>query len=233
MARMSNKNPHMSGKVGYCVYRVRDGKVYVTAAPKKYKISKTKAAKAGREKFFFFIKLAKAIHNNFMLELAWENDPSAKGTVANKLLKKYYKLIKDYDLSDFNLAYCKSPFQISLLEAEMNGRIISTSIAPLGEQQSFTVMKNPVVAAQGFIYMYNPAEKEMRKKFLFIPVSSESIATSTSEELTFIFNILNSEAKLLRTFPIGNLCFNLVLKNKAGKPMVYSNTIYTPLNVIS
>lgn len=231
MASLENNNLLLSGKIGNLVFRIRNGKVYITNAPKKYKISRTKAAKEGREKFLFFVKMASAIQSNFVLELAWKNDQSSKGTIVNKLMKLHYKDIVNYNLSGFNLVNSEDQFLITPSGINYSGMSISAIIAPLGSEQKISTLMTPVISAQGFVLVFNPALK-MKNKFKFLTVSSSDLPVKVTEELNFSFMLNKVQVYALTTYPERYFLFNLVLKSSTGKPIRFSNTVFTPLNIM-
>ncbi len=84
-----------SGKLGNKVYRVMNGKNFVSYRPDKYNISQSKAAVSHRTKFSVMIEFAKYINSISTLKQIW-NAPRIKGTTSfNRIVMFNSKLVSD------------------------------------------------------------------------------------------------------------------------------------------
>jgi len=227
MALVEKNIFQIRGKVGNNIYRVINGRMYVSALPKKYKISRTKAALAAREKFTFFIKLAKAIAANYILKMDWEKEKNGLN-VYQKIMKKYYSIVQNYDVSLIALVRSGNLFTFSLSDVSVNKTIIDVLIAFIPGIYGIIPSQTPKISAQGFIYLYNPDYKR-KDKFLFIPVLSDDSDTVLDTELSFRFKITRLQAKQMNLYPEKKLLFNLAVKDPAGKPMRFSETFIDSL----
>lgn len=225
MARVY-KNPFLlSGKVGDQVYRVVNGKQFVAALPKKYKKSNTKASVAAREKFLFFVKLNNAIRASFVLELTWKSSPLKGRSVMQKVMKKFYNIIQDFDISNFDLCPEDPRFIPNLTGIARTGTVINASFGPLDSHQIY-LPDYPQLSAHGFVYLFNPQKK--RNRFEFIPLSSGD-TPSSADSLPFRFTLTNAQLKKINTYPEKVFLFMLVVKDKTGKPALCSTNVSFPL----
>lgn len=225
MARVE-KNPFFfRGKVGNNIYRVVNGKLVVCALPKKYRISRTKAAVKGREKFAFFVKLSRAIAGNYVLDLFWKSLKLPGASSYHKIMKCSSHEIKDYDLSGFDIVKSDDHFEVLPTEINLSGTVLDVVTEPLTSAQFISVLKNPLISAQGFIFLYNPNYKR-KTKFVFLPLTSADLETNLDTQLSFRFRFSKAEVKQMSFYPEKKLLINLVLKDPSGKPARCSNTIF-------
>ena len=84
-----------SGKLGNKVYRVMNGKNFVSYRPDKYNISQSKAAVSHRAKFSVMIEFAKYINSIPTIKQIW-NAPRIKGTTSfNRIVMYNSKFVCD------------------------------------------------------------------------------------------------------------------------------------------
>ncbi len=79
----------VSGKVGDVVFREMHGKKFVSASPKKYKISQSKLAKKGRANFAASVKFAVTVNSIPQLKDIWSK-VKAEGTNSYHRIIKYH-----------------------------------------------------------------------------------------------------------------------------------------------
>lgn len=225
MARVKNNPYNLSGKVGNQIFRVRDGVQYVSAAAGNHKVSNTKAAVTGREKFTFFTKLGKTIADNFILNRAWQMFDYHTGRTSNKIMKYYYHDVVNYDLANFMLVISDNQFPVTLLDVNISSTCLNVVTSPLPANENISVFITPLCSAQGFISLYNPAYKK-KEKFFFIPLQSADIECTLTGELQIKIKIPYKQYKQFNMYPVKQLVLNLVLKNSTGNPVRFSKTAF-------
>jgi hypothetical protein len=94
----------ISGKVGNKVYRVMNGKTFVSIRPEKYNASNTEAAVSNRTRFASVIKFAKYINSIPEFSALWKS-AKIKGTTSfNRIVKHNIKLFSGNSPSLLNLS---------------------------------------------------------------------------------------------------------------------------------
>lgn len=228
MARVTKNQMGLSGKVGNIVFITKkNGNTHARTAPTKYTTSYTEPAIEGREKFVFFNRLGQVISSNFTLDHFWRQ-VKLPGHTGNKIMKLYYHDIQSYDISNIGLVVSEDQFTLTPESISLDEVTFEVVIGPLpaNEEKPISVINTPVITAQGFVFLYNPAKKTAKNKFIFLPLASENLNTVMGQELKFRMKITYSQLKQMSKFPKRNILINLALKDLPGKPHRFSRTVF-------
>ncbi len=136
----------VSGRLDNIVFRVRNGKRFVSVRPRKYKASKSAASKAGRNNFAITVKLAKTVNSIRDLKEIWAA-ASLEGTDSyHKVIKLNARMVKEGSLTTSNKI---TPNGLSL-------KLYSASIQNKSLHLSFLCLSEPNLKfpARLFIYLY-------------------------------------------------------------------------------
>lgn len=103
MARILNSNFGLiSGKVGDFVYKVKNGKQFISAAPSRRVVDNSLSAVSRRKKFSACSKISSALSKDVLLKSVWNNDsPLEKSSAFTKISKFLYPLINSEYLFRF------------------------------------------------------------------------------------------------------------------------------------
>lgn len=92
----------VSGKVGDVVFREMHGKKFVSASPKKYKISQSRLAKKGRADFAAVVKFAVTVNSIPQLKDIWSKIKAEGTNSYHRIIKHNAKLVNAGMLSAQN-----------------------------------------------------------------------------------------------------------------------------------
>lgn len=92
----------VSGKVGDVVFREMHGKKFVSATPKKYKISQSRLAKKGRADFAAVVKFAVTVNSIPQLKNIWSKIKAEGTNSYHRIIKHNAKLVNAGMLSTQN-----------------------------------------------------------------------------------------------------------------------------------
>ena len=182
-----------SGKLGNKVYRVMNGKNFVSYRPDKYNISQSKAAISHRAKFSIMIEFAKYINSISTIKQIWKA-PRIKGTTSfNRIVMYNSKFVCDKSptvnniITPSNSIVNKNIIQFPFKEFHFSKEIGIIKIIMMNSSSSFEYNQDYTLT---FVLM---CQEPKRKKDKFFTLDHFEESYSITKDLSEINIELNEE----------------------------------------
>lgn len=184
----------LSGTLGDTVHRIRNGKPVVSLRPGKYKISKSEAAKKGRNTFALSVAFAKAINNISELKQIWQI-AKLEGFIAyNRIIKYNKKIINSDGLTTKNII---TPIGIffNITSLEITSQNLQLKIS-LDEEPLKNLLQPPFMIY--YVLYINIPNDNLTSPFQILARSAAIIQTSENDKLnlTIEFDVLTKQLLL-------------------------------------
>lgn len=213
MARLDRKSlGELRGKLGGIVGKVRDGKHYISAAPKKYKISQKPREVEKRSRFKVNGQFAKFIRQVDILFRVWDKAKVPANNAYNKISKLNFKLCRPERPSDKNVI-TPGGFLMSADIKSFPGRIEA-------ELEPFDLLaKEARVVLVMIVSFYHPQKPGYNFFELTHPGSYEQ------DGLNFIFRMNAREEMLDKDFKHKTVYLAAVTEDEKGNIVRFSSTV--------
>ncbi|MGE5458112.1 MAG: hypothetical protein ACM3RX_07140 [Methanococcaceae archaeon] len=228
MARVYRNMFGISGKLGDKIYRIMNGKTFVTRRPESYKIPMDQASIERRTKFSICQKMSHAVNSIPSLKLTWRKYYK-KGALSAKIFSSNYSRITLSSVDRFELVP-RYNFIAKLKSMNADLSFIRTVFQPLGTGSEIWDQEENQVALYGVLTLMNELT-DIKLKYLVTPLASLFQKTSLEAELEFELQVPAVIADNIKNFTSVYLHLVMVTVNIEGMPVKNSNTIYQQISL--
>jgi hypothetical protein len=209
-----------SGKIGDLIFKIRNGKVYISTAPVNVKVSNSPKSIKSRNSFGFMGSLSCAVIKNFYINLLWDKSEIPCENARNKFSHINSPLLAgSRDLNLIRLVPSEELFPAVLLSAESEDDKITLTFEPF--DVPYIDLFFPLISAHGFFHLYD-ANEAAAKAHYFIPVISAKIPYLKGAGHTFTIPFDNT---MISKYNSIELCITLIFENQSGEPVYCSENV--------
>jgi hypothetical protein len=219
MARIINGL--IKGKLGNRIYRIKNGRQFVSAVPDFSNRILSDKTKKGIECFSMTGSLNSAVLKTPVFKEHWDGlKMNFKGNSISKMMKVNYsilkikedvsflKLVNSYDLHPVRLeGFTFSPLEIS-------ANFLTDKKAGISTQASL----------QGVIYLMNPTDPFMRQ-YQFIPFSTKNMEYVPGEVFSLRALLPSASSEIIKNYGSWKVIMNLAFKVEQGSVVCFSETV--------
>jgi len=214
----------ISGKIGGLVYRNRNGKTYVSKAPRAGTRSFDPERQKRENKFGMSIKIASAIYGNTTLKQIWANESGkSKGAVHNIIMKEIYSQLDESNPTDIGCILPNFGFelggQIKFREKEL---FIETT--DFGSSIQIDFAKEKMLQATGIIIMADPGNHNDTPLTVY-PINSGIMQVNECKALTFSIQMYATNLVSYLSYQKQGVYLSLVTLDSEGNAVHYSEGI--------
>lgn len=218
MARIVNGL--IKGKLGGVIYRIYNGKQFVSTPPVKITPPDTEEYRGRLSLFSLCRSLCGAINSVKGFSESWRNSKVKAALVMNKIFISNYPRIKPgFDISGVwlvdNFKYAAELKQYNFAEENFTAVLAITSAPGLSQ----------LVSLQGIVELLNPLDP-LAKPYKFFPVVSPDYNFIPGEDITFTTNFSSQDIELLKVYSGRKILFNLAYKNIGCKVLGFTGSKY-------
>lgn len=226
MARVRSNIFGITGKIGDKVYKIRNGRTFVTRLPEKFTTPMDFDSIRRREKFSITQKFSMAVNKIPSLHLLWKKY-FKKGEVHNKLFSHYYKrIVKDY--TDNCRIVPETAFLCEIKNFMFLNKKITVVLNPIGENSQIWPPNEIQICMHGVLTLFDP-DAEIKLKYLCFPVSSAAQLTDLVNELTFEAHLTSIIDESINKYPFASLHIVFVTTGAGGMPVRNSQNFFMRL----
>lgn len=199
----------LSGKVGTSVFRVMNGKQFVSERPDKYKPTKSKALKAARFKFGLTVGFAKFINSQPVLKQIWMDAGISGINTYQKLIKCNVKLTGEKSLTIKNIISPPGiPSPVKNLSIDSDKIILSLNSSG---KKSAALLKKPF--RLHYIIYYYEAKKKIAEPYTYNYNVSDKIPSLLSKNYNVQLNLNEDQTALISKYKKQIIFITLVQVN--------------------
>jgi hypothetical protein len=224
MAILTSSLGNLSGKVGNLVFRVINGKNYVSKAPGKQKGTISPERKSSAIKFGATGKIAAAINSVPELQDIWKKQFKTKKSVFTKIFKSIYGQMTGKDFNKSGSILPVRGFPIKGLVTTGRNNIFVEADAP-GENSGITEVTEKFIQAAGIIVFKEPVNCTVPETKVSDIVSWPPQELRLYEPQLFCF-VLNSEQQQeMQSYGKKEYHIHLVTRDEDGEVASFSEMI--------
>lgn len=218
MARVTSSTFLISGKIGNNVYRIRDGKMYVSSLPKKIKIPNDEGSVKRRDRFAFTMRLVSALYKINPLVSLWRKVYKRDKVITRRMFKAIYACP---DLVPQITP--KGSFDFDLKDADTSTHIfeVTVSIPPLQGVEPFY---EPHLMGCMMLYNTDP-EYHGKDKHHFLPLASNYTQVVFDQDITLKFNLTPLQLIEFNSYPMRKIYLTLLTIGRNSGAVKSSSTI--------
>jgi hypothetical protein len=184
------------GKVGNLVFKLYDGKVYISSHKGFNKISKSSACVNNRKKFAIAIKFSKAINSLSGLKEVWKQSKADGKRTYSKILSSNIDKILDGKLSKLNSIAPKG-FKIDAKDLEFNQNSMSLSLKINDAENDYS---NITFKLNFVIALLSTNQNVDKQLFPYLGLSVDFTADDISEYKNVTVNFNSAQSELIGMF---------------------------------
>lgn len=216
MARVTGSSFLISGKVGDKVFRVRDGKMYVSALPKKIKIPDDEGSIMRRDRFAFTMRLVSALYKNNALVSFWRKVYKRDKVITRRMFKVIYacaELLPQITP--------KGSFNFELRAADTSTEIFEVTVSIPHKIDTFY---EPFLLGCMTLSFTDP-ELKGKEKYNFLSLPSEYVPVTFNEEIKLQFHMTAIQLNEFNSYPLKKIYLTLLTIGRSGGTVQSSSTL--------
>ncbi len=224
MALLTSSLGNLSGKIGNLVFKVMNGKTYVSKAPGKRKAITDPAKLRHAIKFGTTGKIASAINSVPELQDIWKMEFKTKNGVFTKIFKSIYRQMTGNDFNQSGSIMPGHGFPVNGKVTIGINHIFVEADAP-GEKSGITEETEKFIQAVGIIVFKEPVNDTVPETKVASILSWPPEELKLNEPQLFCFVMNRDEQQEMQSYGKKEFHFHLVTRDDGGEVAQYSEMI--------
>ena len=224
MAILTSCLGNLSGKIGNLVFRVRNGKTYVSKAPGKQKKMLSPERMQHAIKFGVTGKITGLINSISDLREIWQKHYKTKKSVTAKIFKSIYSQMDEKDFAKSGSLMPDHGFKImGKVTTGLNHILVETEA--LGDKSGVPEEKEKHIQAVGILVLRDPNNETVPETRMEAIVSWPPEELNHTELQTFLFQISREMEMEMRIYRKREYHIHLITRDADGGVASYSEII--------